>query len=65
MVNVTQAQVSEGSQSPSASLARAGKEAKGVDQPEGEQLSRLQLRTYQIEDKTICHILEWKEAGKC
>ena len=39
VVNVTQAQVSEGSQSPSASSARAGKEAKGVDQPEGEQLS--------------------------
>ena len=64
VVNVTQTQVSEGPQSQSASSVREGKEVKGVDQPEDEQLSPLQLRTHQMEDKTICHILGWKEAGK-
>ena len=63
VVNVTQTQVSEGPQSQPASSVREGKEVKGVDQPEDEQLSPLQLRTHQMEDKTICHILGWKEAG--
>ena len=35
-----------------------------MEHPEYEQLSPLQLRTHQMEDKTICHILGWKEAGK-
>lgn len=65
VVNVTQTQVSEGPRSQSTSPAREGKEVKGVDQPEVEQLSPLQLRTHQMEDKTIRHILGWKEAGKC
>ena len=64
VVNVTQIQVSEGPRSQSASPAREGKEVKGVDQPEDEQLSPLQVRTHQMEDKTIRHILGWKEAGK-
>ena len=50
VVNVTQAHVSEGPQSPSASLPR--------------ELSPLQFRTHQMERKTIYHILGWKEAGK-
>ena len=64
VVNVTQAHVSEGPQSPSASLPREGKEVRDVDQPEDEQLSPLQFRTHQMERKTIYHILGWKEAGK-
>ena len=64
VVNVTQAHTSEGPQSKSASLPREGKELKGLDQLEDEQLSPLQLGTHQMEDKTICHILGWKEAGK-
>ena len=64
VVNVTQTQVSEGPRSQSARPAREGKEVKGVDQREDEQLSPLQLRAHQMEDKTICHILGWKEAGK-
>jgi len=49
-VNVTQTQVSEGPRFQSARSAREGKEVKGVDQPEDEQLSPLQLRTHQMED---------------
>ena len=64
VVNVTQAHVSEGPQSPSASLPREGKEVRDVDQPEDEQLSPPQFRTHQMERKTIYHILGWKEAGK-
>ena len=64
VVNLTQAHVSEGPQSPSASLPREGKEVRDVDQPEDEQLSPLQFRTHQMERKTIYHILGWKEAGK-
>ena len=64
VVNVTPSQVSGGPQSQSASSMREGKEVKGMDQPEDEQLSPLQLQTHQMEDKTICHILGWKEAGK-
>ena len=55
VVNVTQVHVSEGPQSQSASSLREGQE----------QLSPLQLQTHQMEDKTIYHILQWKEAGKC
>ena len=64
VVNVTQAHVSEGPQSPSASLPREGKEVRDVNQPEDEQLSPPQFRTHQMERKTIYHILGWKEAGK-
>jgi len=64
VVNVTQTQVSGGPQSQSASSVREGKEVKGMDQPEDEQLSPLQLQTHQMEDKTVCHILGCKEAGK-
>ena len=60
VVNVTQTQVSEGPHSQSASSVTAGKEVKGMDQTEDEQLSPLQLRIHQMEDKTICHILGWK-----
>ena len=56
--------MSEGPRSQSASPTREGKEVKGLDQPEDEQLSPLELRTHQMKDKTICHILGWKEAGK-
>ena len=56
--------MSGGPQSQSASSVREGKEVKGMDQPEDEQLSPLQLRTHQMEDKTICHVPGWKEAGK-
>ena len=65
VVNVTQVHVSEGPQSQSASSLREGQEVKGMDQPKDEQLSPLQLQTHQMEDKTIYHILQWKEAGKC
>ena len=64
VVNVTQVHVSEGPQSQSASSLREGQEVKGMDQPKDEQLSPLQLQTHQMEDKTIYHILQWKEAGK-
>ena len=57
-------QVSEGSQSQPAGMTREGKEVKGMDQLEDGQLSPLQWRTHQMEDKTICHILGWKEVGK-
>ena len=40
------------------------KKVNGVEQPEVEQLLPLQLQTHQMEDKTVCHILGWKEAGK-
>ena len=62
VVNVTQTQ---GLQSQSVRLARVGKGVKGMDQAEDEQLSPLQFQTHQMEDKTICHILGWKETGKC
>ena len=51
-------------QKPTSPKARGGKKINGLEQPDDEQLSPLQLRTHWMEDKTICHILGWKEAGK-
>lgn len=58
VVNVTEVHISQDPQSQFTSPLKEGKGVKGLDQPEDEQLSPLQLRTRQMEAKTICHILE-------